>query len=35
MTGYRQFVDSRRQRGAALLIAIFTLLLVSRGGDCH
>jgi hypothetical protein len=29
MTGYRQFVDSRRQRGAALLIAIFSLLLVS------
>ncbi|HXA07346.1 MAG TPA: hypothetical protein VNY30_21015 [Bryobacteraceae bacterium] len=29
MTGHRQFVDSRRQRGAALLIAIFTLLLVS------
>ena len=29
MTGYRQFVDSGRQRGAALLIAIFALLLVS------
>jgi hypothetical protein len=29
MTGHRQFVGSRRQRGAALLIAIFALLLVS------
>jgi hypothetical protein len=29
MMGHRQFVDTRRQRGAALLIAIFSLLLVS------
>ena len=29
MTGHRQFVNSRHQRGAALLIAIFALLLVS------
>ena len=29
MTANRQFVDRRRQRGAALLIAIFALLLVS------
>ena len=29
MTGHRQFKDNRRQQGAALLIAIFALLLVS------
>ena len=29
MTGHRQFDESRRERGAALLIAIFALLLIS------
>ncbi len=29
MTGHRQFEESRRERGVALLIAIFALLLVS------
>jgi hypothetical protein len=32
MTGHRQFDESRRERGAALLIAIFALLLISVVG---